>query len=320
MKFRLARWITRGLAAVLLIGSLAHVLTQFDWPGIAMALQQAAWLWLLGPGVLTILAYWWLRALRWSYLLKRLGLSIPLGELYWCTALSLSLAILTPMQSGEILKIELLKRRGALDRLTGYTSLLVERVADLMVITSLSLIAVLSGVIPVIPDYSPGALVIALVVLLGLSTGLLLLEPVRRTLHRVRHHLRICLPDARAFAVLLGLTVLGWLVISLGWHIAIRAVGIELDPMRVIALMASVTLINILSFVPGAIGVSEFSASLLLGQWHIADSTAQGGAIMLRVYGLLIMGIGLLHLAGQCVLSSLMPARSLIDHVPKNRS
>ena len=320
MKFRLARWVTRGLAAVLLIGSLAHVLTQFDWPGIAMALRRAAWLWLLGPGVLTILAYWWLRALRWSYLLKRLGVTIPLGELYWCTALSLSFAILTPMQSGEILKIELLKRRGALDRLPGYTSLLVERVADLMVITSLSLVAVLSGIIPVIPHYSPGALVAFFMILLGLSAGLLLLAPVRRTLRRMHHQLRICLPDARAFAVLLGLTVLGWLVIALGWQVAIRAVGIDLDPMKAVALTTSVTLINILSFVPGAIGVSEISAALLLGQWHIGDSAAQAGAIMLRVYGLLIMVIGLLHLAGQRVLSLLMHGGSLISHYSKNRS
>lgn len=311
MKFRFAHWITRGLATALLVASLVQVLTQFDWQSILVALRQAEWIWLLGPGVLSILAYWWLRALRWGYLLRQVDIAVPLGELYWCTALSLSLATLTPMQSGEILKIEMLKRRGALDRLSGYTLFLMERVADLIVITCLTLIAMLSGIIPVMTHYSLGALVASIVMLLGLSTGLLLLKPVRCALLGIYKQLRICLPNVWTFIVLLSLTVLGWLVISLGWQAAIRAVGIELNSVEVIALTASVTLINILSFIPGAIGVSEFSAAFLLGQWHIVDSTAQTGAIMLRVYGLLIVGVGLLHLIGRRMLRSPIQLKSL---------
>ena len=224
------------------------------------------------------------------------------------------------MQSGEVLKIELLKRRGALDRLPGYAAFFVERLADFMVIFSLSLLAALSGVIPVVPRYSLGALVASVLVVLGSSAGLLLLAPVRRALLDVRQYLRICLLDVWAFAVLLGLSVLGWLVLALGWQAAIRTVGIALDPLEAIALTASVTLINILSFVPGAIGVSEFSAALLLGQWGIADSAAQTGAIMLRVYALLVMAVGLLHLAGYRMLHSPMIPGFSVSHDPKNKS
>lgn len=317
MKLCISSWIKYGLAIVLLITSLAYVLTHFDWPKIAISLQQADWPWLLVSGISSTLVYWWLRALRWDYLLKQLNISIPLSRLYWYIALSLSLAILTPMQSGEVLKIELLKRHGVLDRLPGYTLLFVERVADLMAITTLSLIAVLLGVIPVIPQYSLSAILISTTVLLGLFTGLLLLDSVRRAFLSVWSHLRTLLPDIRSYTTLLSLTLLGWIVTALGWQGAIRASGIELDLIRAIVLTASVTLINVLSVVPGAIGVSEFSVALLLKKWCFVDSAAQTGAIMLRMYGLLIVGIGLLHLIIYRVLNSQENLEFLISHHSK---
>ena len=49
----------------------------------------------------------------------------------WCTAVSLSFAIVTPLQSGEMLKVELLKRYGIIRRFPGYGSFLVERALDM---------------------------------------------------------------------------------------------------------------------------------------------------------------------------------------------
>lgn len=290
------RWVTRSLAAVLLVASLAYVLTQFDWPGIGHALRQADWPWILGPGTLSILAYWWLRAWRWKCLLEALGISIPMRELYRCTALSLSLAIITPMQSGEALKVELLKRRGVLDRLPGYSTFFVERIADLAVIVALSLLAVAIGIIPLLPDYSMTALLTCTAIMAVTTLGLWALRPVRRRMLIAFGQIRGCVPNLRSLGVLLGLTTLGWIAVVLGWQASVRAVGIELGMLPAIALTAGVTLVNVLSLVPGAIGVSEFSAALLLSQWGIDSPIAQAGAIMLRVYALLIMAVGVLHL------------------------
>jgi uncharacterized membrane protein YbhN (UPF0104 family) len=50
-----------------------------------------------------------------------------------------------------------------------------------------------------------------------------------------------------------------------------------------------------MSFVPGAVGVSEISISTILTKMGIENSLAQTGAIAVRGYALVILVLTLLH-------------------------
>jgi len=54
--------------------------------------------------------FWLFRALRWFVLLEASGIHIAFSRLYLVGAISVALAILTPLQSGEALKVEFLKK------------------------------------------------------------------------------------------------------------------------------------------------------------------------------------------------------------------
>jgi len=46
----------------------------------------------------------------------------------------MSFAIITPLQSGEALKVEMLKKIGALERVPGYGIFITERILDLITV------------------------------------------------------------------------------------------------------------------------------------------------------------------------------------------
>ena len=105
----------------------------------------------------------------------------------------------------------------------------------------------------------------------------------------VRLRVQILLP-----AILL--TIGSWLIIVLGWKLAVQSIGINLNLYQSLVFAALTTLIAIISFVPGAIGVSEISAANILTNFGYETSLAQTGAVVLRGYALMIILLALVHL------------------------
>jgi len=62
-------------------------------------------------------------------------------------------------------------------------------------------------------------------------------------------------------------------------------------------LISLVTLGVLLSFIPGGVGISEVLAAAALTNMGILSGTAQTGALMLRMYALMVVLFGLAHLA-----------------------
>jgi uncharacterized membrane protein YbhN (UPF0104 family) len=250
---------------------------------------------MIAAGGLTILFYWFLRTLRWFLMLRRLGIHVRLIDLYLCTAISLSLAIFTPIQSGEALKVELLKKAGSMNRAPGYGSFVLERYLDfcaVILLASVSLSAHLA-------DMGKGSWALYLLsTLAALVAALMVLcqWQFRGRLHEIQQNIIQCINDPWTVMFLAGLTFLGWAVVALGWRISLQSLGIEIDLPRSLALMSVITIINILSFIPGAVGISEAGIAgflLRLGKDAVA---AQAGALIIRCYGLLIVILGVVHL------------------------
>lgn len=290
-----SRWRTATLwfGFTLLLGAIAYVLLTFRWAELAAILAATQALLFVGGGGATILAYWLLRTARWSLLLGAARVRLPFKELYLSTAVSLGLAIVTPLQSGEAGKVEWLKRRGMLDRKTGYSAYALERVLDLAVVCAFGLVGLGSRV---------GSTSLFAWLLVGFGLGVVCLLAIAR-LARFDSRLaaavasfRLLAADRAVLLKALGLTVAAWLVVALGWRICLASLSITVSAADAITLVGLITIANILSFVPGAWGISEIGIAEFLRATGHEPLAAQAGAIVIRGYGILTLAIAVLHL------------------------
>ena len=127
-----------------LLGSLClyYILISFQWAEIWLILRRTDVLIFLVSSVTATLAFWFLRAVRWAYLLRGERLSISFFKLYLYTAVTVGFANFTPFQSGEALKVEMFRKYGG-NRLSGYTFFFFEKLLDLAVVALLSLVCLL---------------------------------------------------------------------------------------------------------------------------------------------------------------------------------
>lgn len=286
------------VAAAVLLWCLRYILISFRWGEVLRTVRHANLFWLLGAGSASIVAYWVLRALRWYTILRNLGVRMRFGELYVCCAASLGIATVTPFQSGEMLKVELLKRHGALQRTAGYGSFAVERVLDLLTIVSAAAVCLLVGfgsemsraaVLLVLGAVAAAALVGALVVS-RMSAGGRFGEFLRSV--------RVSLRGWATTLTVVALTAAAWVLVVVGWQLSLHSIGLDIGFFRVLTLMTAVTLAGILSFIPGGLGVMEAGSAQILMKFGQSAATAQAGAILIRCYGLLVVSLGLAHFGG----------------------
>lgn len=303
MTRRAGKIATLMIAAAVLGFSVWYIVTTFQWAEIRQVVETADPLWLL-PACGSILLYWLLRTLRWFLLLRSAVPSVAFADLYWCSALALGLAIVTPMQSGEMLKMEMLKKYLHVDRASGYSAFVVERVSDLVVVCGLAMtgLAVAGGPAGGLSRPTLGYFCLSLMA--GVLAGSAVIWRCRFPgwIGRFQAHLRRCLSDGWTLPAVMGLTVVCWLVTALGWYVCLLGIGVDIGWLWAVMLTSTMTLVNLLSFIPGAVGVSEAGISLLLLQWGQAPPQAQAGAIILRGYSVLILVCGILHLPGLKIL------------------
>jgi len=296
MRRRAIRIAAFGLSALLLAASGWYIARTFQWGAIGRLLVQVNLLLLLVGGGGSLVLYWLVRALRWQLLLRRTGEKIPFLDVYLCTAVAVSFALFTPLQSGEVLKVELLKKYGMVGRFAGYGTFVVERALDLVVLLSIGCVSLLTTV-GVLPERRYVYLILALILLSALG-GLLLALKLRlpgkagELLGRIQD----CVRDPRTLLGAFAITCASWLSVAFSCQVFLYSVGVDLGFLRSMALMALVALISILSLIPGGLGISEATSTQILIQYGLTAPAAQAGSLVLRSYSMLAIGLGAAHL------------------------
>lgn len=287
------QWIAFGVVVVFLCVSGAYIASTFQWRAAFGVLIDAdpAWFFLGSGGA--IIAYWGVRALRWRYLMGTMATRVPFVDLYLCSSVALSLSVLTPLQSGEALKVELLRRYGSGHRLPGYSALALERVADIYVVAAIGVVALTSP---------SGSTLYAL-----LLAGLFVALPVSAylALHAVRlpgrmgkfvAHLQSGVRTPPMLLLLLVLTFASWVIVALGWEACLRSISIRLGFLDMLGLLSLVTLASIVSLIPGGLGIAEASVAEFLIRCGFTAPLSQAGALALRGFSLLVIFLGSIHL------------------------
>ena len=286
-----------SFAVALFSGSLWYLTTQYEWRASVASLQKINFAGLAALIFFAHLAFLLVRTWRWLIVVRVSNPDIRFSDLYWISAVLLSLSIITPGQLGEALKIELLKRQGLLDRLPGLGSFALERLLDLMVIAGMGVVGLalddrFSHRFPwfhnaAIVLFAAGVLVFWLLWVAGphrVPTGYL---------RRLRH----ASGTPAVWGKMALLTVAGWGLVAVAWQVTLGAADIRLSVPETLWLISLVTVGTILSFIPGGVGVADLLTVEALMGVGIDQVAAQTGALALRAYSIVILFIGLVHIA-----------------------
>jgi uncharacterized membrane protein YbhN (UPF0104 family) len=268
----------------------------FQWQTAFKALLATNFVKLSCMVLVVQLAYLFVRTWRWSGLIKQTNPEIRFVDLYWITAIVVSLAIITPAQLGETIKIELLKRNGLMGRLPGFGAFALERIFDILIVACMGIIGLLfgSGSAAHYQGLKEGAI---LLFALGLFALFLLscIDPNKKAAHWLNQiRAGSGLPSSWIKTGLLSLV--SWGLVGIGWQISLHQIGIDLSLPQILWLISVVTLGSLLSFIPGGFGVADIMTVEVLINMGIAPVEAQAGALIMRAYTLILLVIGLGHL------------------------
>jgi uncharacterized membrane protein YbhN (UPF0104 family) len=192
------------------------------------------------------------------------------------------------------LKVELMRRRGLLGRLPGIGAFALERIMDLVVVSSMGTVGLVVGnYAEPYPGLKAGAIILVALGLLVLC-GLLWFDPGGRTSLWLAH-LR-CGGARNTWRLMVVLTIVSWVLVAVNWQILLSEVQIHLALSQVLLLISLVTVGALLSFIPGGVGISEVVTTTVLMNMGVVAVTAQAGALVLYAYGFVVILFGLLHL------------------------
>lgn len=281
------------MALLLGIVCVYYVASIFNWKQIWESLQKANLAYFFAGAIITLPAFFFFRTARWHALLKSENLDIPFIKLYLYNAVSIGISNITPFQSGEAVKVELLRKYGV-GRTVGYTIFFLERFIDLAVVVAMGVLGVAfgfnSGVSPVylyvLAAVFPVGFFAVLVV--GFRLPFARLDPIKDLL-------REKWTQKRPLLAALFFTVCSWSSAIIGWKMTLASVSVNIGFVQAISLVSLSVFLAIISFVPGAVGVSELGITAILTRMEIEPLAAQTGAVALRAYAVSLLILAFLH-------------------------
>ena len=246
-----------------------------DVQSLTAHLESFAW-WRLGPVIgLTLLAYG-LRFLKWHYLLCRAEARVPVGRSALVFLAGFSMAI-TPGKVGELLKAWLLKATDRIPVTRTAPVVIADRLTDLVALVILCLLGAFTYVED--PRFGALLLVCGLMVLamtalfastsaFGWGVRLVARMPlggrIAPRLSEIGEPLRLLLRPI-PFVATSVFAAVAWLGECLGFYLVLGGLpGVESSLPLAVFIYAATTVLGALSFLPGGLGVTEGSMTLLL--------------------------------------------------------
>nr|AAU82471.1 dolichol-P-glucose synthetase [uncultured archaeon GZfos17F1]QNO49196.1 glycosyltransferase AglD [Methanosarcinales archaeon ANME-2c ERB4] len=219
---------------------------------------------LIALSIPVYLISWPLRGIRYQQILAEIGVKEDLNFLVGCIAVSQSANVFLPARIGDVARAYLLKKVKNISWITGLSSLVVERMFDIIAITVIGGFAVLGLRGMLLDQWVTDVITIA-----GLATvtvfGILVLFLKLRTtiggvIDRFIREIALVSTNPRAFAIVLTGSLLVWLVDTLTCFVILNAFSeqISLSMIPVIFLAIAVgNLTKIFPITPGSIGPYE---------------------------------------------------------------
>lgn len=233
--------------------------------------------------------FYWLKVIRWKFLLEPLGKFRPVRELFPATIIGFAFNNVLPAHLGEFVRVFVFSRQTRLPRTAVLTSIVLERVFDVIaILTFLALGLFLADLGNLDPKYVQTAWVLGggvCVALIGAAIYLIWTQPVLSMVSRTLDLLPFVplglrdkvmgiletaagglasLRSPRLLSGILATSFVQWILNGLTIHLALWAFGIHV-PFAVSAIVLGVTAIGVtVPASPGYFGVIQGCFLLVL--------------------------------------------------------
>lgn len=279
--------------SVLLAGAILGVMLYRVWGDLAEALQYIIPLYLV-PACGICLVSWFIRGGRYKVILGRISVRVPLLFSTACIFLSQTVNLVVPARLGDLIRVVLLRHDYEATVSQGLSSLIVERIFDILSVTALGIVAVIfivnvpSWVITllVIPLLLGGIFLLVLLFTGRLASGNRYIQYILTMLGEIR---RASLTPSTA--LLLAVTSLVIWLFDTFICVAVSAMFRQDIPFTVVLLaIVAGNLVKAVPLTPGGVGTYEFALALV---FEIAGVTPAVSTLIAVIDHLIKNGITL---------------------------
>lgn len=278
--------------------ALAYALWDVDFEELGALLSGGNY-WVLVPFMLLLVLFYWMKALRWVYILRPVG-RFTTGEVTPSMIIGFAANNVLPAHLGELVRTAIFSHRFGKPVTSIAITLLVERVFDLVAILSLYALAMaiigtppesleigawfitmlMAGFFAVIAVilYKP-----SLVLNTGARLGSFLPEHFQHRVTGVLENVIHAFSSLRSPALVALMTVwslLKWLLMGGMIWLTVYAYGTEISPTIALVLMAVLALAAAVPNAPGYIGAIQAAYVFALKPFGIAEETAFAASIL----------------------------------------
>lgn len=304
---RFQRWFVVAVAFGALIFLGASIWAGID--DVGAALRTFHWPWMIPVLLLTLVNYG-LRFVKWHYLLRRLGVDMPLREDAWNFAAGLAMVI-SPGKAGELLKPYVVRARTGTPMARTIPALVTERLTDgiaMLILAGLSITTYAGERIHYLAI--PAALiVVGLAVLSSRTLSMAILGQLARLplIDRIAHKLeemylamRTCLAPA-PLLLTITLSMIAWFAECVGFWMIFRGLGVSASLDVSVFLYAFATVAG--GAMPGGLGVADgaLAAGAVAFIPGISQPAAVTASLLIRVatlwFGVLLGAVALFRVS-----------------------
>jgi len=129
------------VSTLLAVGIIAFMLYTI-WDDLLAASAHAVWYFLLFASMIC-LAAWWLRGFRYRSILSSLGIPVKINFSVACIFVSQTANLIVPARLGDLVRIFILRHDNRATASQGLSSLVVERVFDILMVAILGAVSIL---------------------------------------------------------------------------------------------------------------------------------------------------------------------------------
>jgi len=249
------------------------------------------------------------RVLKWSVLVH-----VPFHELLCVQLFGLALSNLTPGKIGEPVKAVVLKMKSKIPVSSSLSSIIWERISDLVILIILSIGAILVlsfttefyvlGVLSI--GVFIGLILILLIMMYSKIIGYKIFSFVKKfpILNKISESFIETFYNTKVGkkSILLAffITPIPWILDGLAFYFAFLSLGIVINPLLIVSMMSLAVLISVATSLPGGLGSFEAVMIVFLGLFGIETSLATAGIFLARFttiwYSFLWGGVSFIYL------------------------
>ncbi|MEA1866115.1 MAG: lysylphosphatidylglycerol synthase transmembrane domain-containing protein [Euryarchaeota archaeon] len=260
MRITRRKIVATSILAVLILFLAASII---GWVDIVDKLRTASPA-LIALSILVYLISWPLRGIRYQRILAQIGVTEDLNFLVGCIAVSQSANVFLPARLGDVARPYLLKKMKNISLITGFSSLAVERIFDVLAIATVGGVAVFGLRGMLLDQWIMNTLTttgLAIVAVFGLLVLFLKLRTtIGGVIDRFISEIALVSTNPRAFAIVFTGSLLVWLFDILTCFVILSAFSgtTSLSMIPIVFLAVTVgNLTKIFPITPGSIGPYE---------------------------------------------------------------